>query len=312
MQGAAETGVGVLGIKNTFYHVEDQSNSIPKLTKSQSDSSLLTSTTSSSTTSSSLLRDPDGSPATGSKSGLPEHPLPASAASASSAGQKDQKFIIEALQGRIQDLERKKRDASEQENFREAQFYKEQIAKVNMQINQQDFAQGILEEQLKELEELKRDAKQREDFLEAQRLKEEIARLKKQVPREGAVSGYTALQDEYWSVGSELHELGECKPCAFFWSKKHPGGCDSGAACSWCHLCPEGALMQRRKELDAEQRRLNPQQAKGRGKSKDSRQAGHGYDGGKRGASSGLQASQKGMPFYASKNDRKGGKIMSL
>jgi len=46
------------------------------------------------------------------------------------------------------------------------------------------------------------------------------------------------------SVGSVLHEHGECRPCAWYW---RPQGCDNGQACRHCHLCPQGTLKARRK-----------------------------------------------------------------
>lgn len=46
------------------------------------------------------------------------------------------------------------------------------------------------------------------------------------------------------SAGSAQHELGECRPCAWFW---RPQGCDNGQDCRHCHLCPQGALKARRK-----------------------------------------------------------------
>lgn len=47
------------------------------------------------------------------------------------------------------------------------------------------------------------------------------------------------------SAGSSLHDgAGSCSPCAWFWK---PRGCQSGAACGYCHLCPEGELKSRKK-----------------------------------------------------------------
>lgn len=47
------------------------------------------------------------------------------------------------------------------------------------------------------------------------------------------------------SIGSALHSLGKCRPCAWFWK---PGSCQNGQTCMHCHLCPEGALKARKKE----------------------------------------------------------------
>lgn len=46
------------------------------------------------------------------------------------------------------------------------------------------------------------------------------------------------------SHGSILHGSGICKPCAWFWKQ---GGCQNGAECGHCHLCPEGAIKARKK-----------------------------------------------------------------
>lgn len=48
----------------------------------------------------------------------------------------------------------------------------------------------------------------------------------------------------YPTVGSQLHDSGRCKPCAFF----HTKGCNSGVGCLFCHLCPAHE-KQRRKRL---------------------------------------------------------------
>jgi len=48
------------------------------------------------------------------------------------------------------------------------------------------------------------------------------------------------------SVGSMLHNKGQCKPCVFFHSKDK--GCGAGKGCEFCHLCPEGEKLRRKKE----------------------------------------------------------------
>jgi len=53
--------------------------------------------------------------------------------------------------------------------------------------------------------------------------------------------------DRMGSVGALLHNTGECEPCAWNWK---PGGCKNGASCLFCHLCAEGVLKQRRKQLE--------------------------------------------------------------
>jgi len=47
----------------------------------------------------------------------------------------------------------------------------------------------------------------------------------------------TDLQDNLrdspdWSIGTELHSVGKCRPCAFRWSEV---GCANGARCHYCH-----------------------------------------------------------------------------
>ncbi|CAJ1382142.1 unnamed protein product [Effrenium voratum] len=46
------------------------------------------------------------------------------------------------------------------------------------------------------------------------------------------------------SVGSAGHDDGTCRPCAFIFKK----GCESGALCTFCHLCPPGEKKRRAKE----------------------------------------------------------------
>jgi len=48
-----------------------------------------------------------------------------------------------------------------------------------------------------------------------------------------------------WSSGAELHQSGECNPCAWNW---RPRGCVNAQDCKFCHMCEEGALKLRRKE----------------------------------------------------------------
>lgn len=46
------------------------------------------------------------------------------------------------------------------------------------------------------------------------------------------------------SHGSLLHGHGVCRPCAWFWK---PSGCQNGADCGHCHLCPVGEIKARKK-----------------------------------------------------------------
>mmetsp|Transcript_112889 Transcript_112889/g.282633 ORF Transcript_112889/g.282633 Transcript_112889/m.282633 type:complete len:406 (-) Transcript_112889:103-1320(-) len=49
-------------------------------------------------------------------------------------------------------------------------------------------------------------------------------------------------QGPAWSIGSELHSMGKCRPCAFAWSES---GCNMGADCIYCHQWHERINMQR-------------------------------------------------------------------
>jgi hypothetical protein len=53
------------------------------------------------------------------------------------------------------------------------------------------------------------------------------------------------------SHGSTLHQTGACQPCAWFWK---PGSCQNGLNCSYCHLCPESELKDRKKSKHAQMR----------------------------------------------------------
>lgn len=65
--------------------------------------------------------------------------------------------------------------------------------------------------------------------------------LKYSYPEYVSVSMHTAPAEV--SVGSLNHADGTCKPCAFM----HTKGCQSGADCSFCHLCPPGEKKRRAK-----------------------------------------------------------------
>merc|ERR1719171_3116025 len=50
-----------------------------------------------------------------------------------------------------------------------------------------------------------------------------------------------------FSVGSIPHQMGQpCKPCGFVHKLE---GCENGAECRYCHLCPPGSIRQRRDEM---------------------------------------------------------------
>lgn len=54
-----------------------------------------------------------------------------------------------------------------------------------------------------------------------------------------------------WSAGSEQHEAGACKPCAWVWK---PSGCENGQLCTFCHACDENQFKSRKKEKIARMR----------------------------------------------------------
>ena len=60
-----------------------------------------------------------------------------------------------------------------------------------------------------------------------------------------------AVMEPSWSVGANLHDAGQCRPCAWSW---RPGGCSHGASCKFCHLCGEDAVKLRSKVRVKEQR----------------------------------------------------------
>lgn len=66
-----------------------------------------------------------------------------------------------------------------------------------------------------------------------------------QTPAKGTKSsGNNAVANGLPSVGSALHRLGECKPCAWYWK---PQGCTNGSECRHCHLCPKGEVKARKR-----------------------------------------------------------------
>jgi len=46
-------------------------------------------------------------------------------------------------------------------------------------------------------------------------------------------------KERSWSIGSELHEDGECHPCPFIHTEF---GCEEGAMCNYCHYCEENVI----------------------------------------------------------------------
>lgn len=59
-----------------------------------------------------------------------------------------------------------------------------------------------------------------------------------------AATGSLAAPPSLPSEGSAGHWFGQCKPCAFF----HKEGCQGGAACKFCHLCPPDEKRRRKQE----------------------------------------------------------------
>lgn len=59
-----------------------------------------------------------------------------------------------------------------------------------------------------------------------------------------------AVEDELLTVGSKLHGVGKCKPCAFLYTK----GCENGKECVFCHLCEHGEKKRRKKDRLAKNR----------------------------------------------------------
>jgi len=47
-----------------------------------------------------------------------------------------------------------------------------------------------------------------------------------------------------FSAGSNCHDSGGCKPCAWYWK---PGGCRNEEQCGYCHLCPVDEIKKRKR-----------------------------------------------------------------
>jgi len=48
-----------------------------------------------------------------------------------------------------------------------------------------------------------------------------------------------------WSLGSEGHDDGSCRPCAWYW---RTAGCIKDSNCDYCHLCDEAAMKRRKRQ----------------------------------------------------------------
>merc|ERR1711948_249602 len=64
------------------------------------------------------------------------------------------------------------------------------------------------------------------------------------------------LRRPEYSIGSELHSLGDCKPCAWFW---RPQGCSNGEECRHCHVCDSSQIKLRKKARAVAQRSAKAQ-----------------------------------------------------
>jgi len=81
---------------------------------------------------------------------------------------------------------------------------------------------------------------------------EKLGGLLRDQPRTGSMTeDKVGPVDPSWSEGSELHESGQCKPCAWLFKAK---GCSLGSKCNFCHLCPSTAAKAKRKDKDAQLR----------------------------------------------------------
>merc|ERR1712224_470741 len=68
------------------------------------------------------------------------------------------------------------------------------------------------------------------EYQRRRRRSRSIDSLEKVIDKKSLVS-----RPPQWSVGSRLHDVRQCPPCAFFHRKK---GCFKAADCKYCHLCP--------------------------------------------------------------------------
>jgi len=66
----------------------------------------------------------------------------------------------------------------------------------------------------------------------------------------------TLGSSEMPTIGSAGHNIGTCKPCAFFYTR----GCENGLQCTFCHLCPPDEKRKRQKEKVAMLRAMRQQE----------------------------------------------------
>jgi len=62
--------------------------------------------------------------------------------------------------------------------------------------------------------------------------------------QQAALPSASALPPGLFSLGSSTHHFGQCKPCAHI---HKPEGCQSGAECVFCHLCPPNEKQRRKR-----------------------------------------------------------------
>jgi len=95
--------------------------------------------------------------------------------------------------------------------------------------------------------------------MDASTVADEMSSLAPSSPRSQYGVQQWSQEENLPSRGSSLHELGQCKPCAWFWKE---GGCDRFADCDYCHLCDLSTLEASVKERRRETRRVKRQQAR--------------------------------------------------
>jgi len=59
-----------------------------------------------------------------------------------------------------------------------------------------------------------------------------------------AIAEHSPDLAEMPTLGPASHILGNCRPCAFYYTK----GCGNGTQCSFCHICPPGEKKRRQKD----------------------------------------------------------------
>jgi len=77
-------------------------------------------------------------------------------------------------------------------------------------------------------------------------IEEEPALVEHDVDGESACPAIVPLEQRQpeFSLGAQLHDTGNCKPCAWFW---RPLGCNNGPECKHCHLCTAADLKAKKK-----------------------------------------------------------------